>query len=144
MLTPEQDQLRLSLERQLTAAQLTRLQPAIAALRAVFDGRKTGNPSALASQGARTAFPNAGADDVDALICIVMSEAAAGAGADLKAAMAQILALTLEKPGVQQQPSQMEQLQMQSLMMTYTQIQQIVSNIMRSDSDTKAVIIQNL
>jgi hypothetical protein len=33
---------------------------------------------------------------------------------------------------------------MQSLMMTYTQIQQIVSNIMRSDSDTKAVIIQNL
>ena len=102
-LSPEQRQFRTSLERKLSPAQSARLQPTIAAVRAVLSGKTPGDAEALAAAGARTAFPGASAMDAEALAYVVLSEAASGADDDLKATAAQLQAETASKQRLREQ-----------------------------------------
>jgi hypothetical protein len=173
LLTPAQQQLRVSLEKKLTPAQLARLQPSVARVRAVLSGRKQGDSQALASQGVRAAFPNLSAMDVDALVYIVMAEAANDADSDLQTTMNQMQAMTAAKQRIRSQLSATDtatassdavkqqaslnskldsmndmsttmQMQLQMAMQQRNQVEQTLSNMMKSLEDSQNSIIQNL
>jgi hypothetical protein len=142
-LTPQQQQQLVALEHQLTPAQFARLQPAIRAVRDVLTGKTGGDPVALASQDVPSLFPGASVSAVNALLCIVLAEAAIGAQSDVKDALAKLQALTAAKqtPDVQ---SAEGQLKIQMLQSQYAQIEQTVSNMLKSMSNTQTAIINNL
>jgi hypothetical protein len=155
-LRPDQQQLRLALEHKLTAAQLARLQSAIAAVRAVLDGQKTGDPAALAGAGARAAFPGAAGGDIAALTFLVMAEAANGSDSDLATLMTQMQAQENAKrslrgagtPSPSPAPSSdidsQMQMELQLAMSQRSQFETVLSNLMKSFNNAAASITQNL
>ena len=142
-LTPQQQQQLLALEHQLTAAQFARLQAPIRSVRDVLAGKTGGDAVALASQDVPSAFPGASVGAVNALLCIVLAEAANGVQTDIKDALAKLQTLTLAKqtPDVQ---SDEVQLKTQMLQSQYSQVEQAVSNMLKSMAGTQNNIINNL
>jgi len=171
--TSQQRQLLTSLERKLGASGRARLQTAIVAVRAALAGKTKSDPEVLAAQGARAAFPEASAADIEALTFVILAEAASGAEGDLKAAAAQLQAETASKQRLREQLaatdyatapsetvkqqgslnaqlnavndlSELQSIQLQLAMDRRSKLLATLSDLEKSLEDTQQAILQNL
>jgi hypothetical protein len=92
------------------------------------------------------AFPNLRGMDIDAVVFLVMMQCAQDQQSELQQAMNQMQQNTKAKQAARQQNdmNQEQQLQIQMEMDQLTKVEQMLSNVMKSASDTQSNIIANL
>ena len=99
-----------------------------------------------ARASATQAFPNLRAMDIDAVVFLVVMQSAQDQQSELQQAMSQMQQNTQAKQAARQQDdmSQESQLRIQMAMDRLSKFEQMLSNVMKSVSDTQAGIVANL
>jgi hypothetical protein len=126
-----------------------KIQAAAAVLAAAANQQPALTAAQLQSR-ARTsvaqAFPNLGAMDIDTVVFLVVMQSAQDQQSELQQAMKQMQQNTQAKQAARQQGdmSQESQLQIQMAMDRLSKFEQMLSNVMKSASDSQAAIVANL
>ena len=127
----------------------SKIQSAAAALAAIAKQQPALTVAQLQSR-ARTsvtqAFPNLRAMDIDAVVFLVVMQSAQDQQSELQQAMNQMQQNTQDKQAARQRDdmSQESQLRIQMEMDRLSKFEQMLSNVMKSASDTQAAIVANL